>query len=310
MDNECKYLIADDVSGPYDHPDYRYKCALGCDMLSPKITCRHCKIDEKSKILKSMYCHWDEATKLFNIDNIVMLGLQGSQNYGLETETSDVDTKLLVTPTMDDIIYLRQPKSHTHVLPNNEHLDYKDVRLYFDNIKKQNPNWLEILFTDYYCIGGNYLDLIEELVSKREEIGRSNPLATIQAVRGCMLNKIHCYKNPSTEKKIETIAKYGYDPKEFGAIMRFEYFVTSFLSGVPYSECLRPQGENLSLLKGYKAGELTLKEADLLVELTVKVTIKKCEDYIENNENQRIDPIINDFLNKIQKEIIVRSLKN
>lgn len=92
--------------------------------------------------------------------------------------------------------------------------------------------------------------------------------------------------------------------------MRFEYFVTSFLSGVPYSECLRPQDENLSLLKGYKAGELTLKEADLLVELTVKATIKKCEDYIENNENQKIDPIINDFLNKIQKEIIVRSLKN
>ena len=105
MNNECKYLIVDDVSGPYDHPDYRYKCALGCDMLSPKITCRHCKIDEKSKILKSMYYHWDEATKLFNINNIVMLSLQGSQNYNLETETSDVDTKLLITPTMNDIDY-------------------------------------------------------------------------------------------------------------------------------------------------------------------------------------------------------------
>ena len=92
--------------------------------------------------------------------------------------------------------------------------------------------------------------------------------------------------------------------------MRFEYFTTSFLSGVPYSECLRPQGENLKLLKGYKAGELTLQEADLLVELTVKATIKKCKDYIENNENQKIDPIIDDFLNKIQKEIVVRSFKN
>ena len=94
------------------------------------------KINEKSKILKSIYYHWDEANKLFDINNIVMLGLQGSQNYDLETETSDIDTKLLVTPTMDDIVYLRQPKSHTHVLPNNEHLDYKDVRLYFNNIKK------------------------------------------------------------------------------------------------------------------------------------------------------------------------------
>ena len=35
----------------------------------------YCKIDEKSKILKSIYYHWDEATKLFDINNIVMLGL-------------------------------------------------------------------------------------------------------------------------------------------------------------------------------------------------------------------------------------------
>ena len=125
-----------------------------------------------------------------------------------------------------------------------------------------------------------------------------------------MLNKIHCYKNPSTEKKIETIAKYGYDPKEFGALMRFEYFASSFLSGVPYSECLRPQSESLKLLKGYKAGELTLREADFSVEIVVKATIEKCEDYIENNKNQKIDPTINDFLNKIQKEIMVRSFKN
>ena len=34
-----------------------------------------------------------------------------------------------------------------------------------------------------------------------------------------------------------------------------------------------------------------------------------CEDYIENNKNQKIDPVINDFLNKIQKEIVVRSLE-
>lgn len=53
-----------------------------------------------------------------------------------------------------------------------------------------------------------------------------------------------------------------------------------------------------------------MQETDLSVETVVKATIKKCEDYIENNKNQRIDPIINDFLNKIQKEIMIRSLKN
>lgn len=306
---DCKYLIAEDIGGCFDHPWYKYKCALGHTILTPSISCAKCGLNNKSKIYKSMEIHSKVAHELFP-NNIVMLALQGSQNYGLETENSDVDTKLLITPSFDDIAYLRQPKSHTHVLPNNEHLDYKDVRLYFDAIKKQNPNFIEILFTDYYQIGADYTDLIEELISKREEIGRSNPLATIKAIKGSLLNKIHCYKNPSTDKKIESIAKYGYDPKEFGAIMRFEYFAVAFLSGLPYSECLHAKGKDLEDLKNYKAGALNMKEADEMIEKIVGNTIKICEDYIENHKNITIDPEIDNFLNKIQKEIVMRGLEN
>ena len=64
--------------------------------------------------------------------------LQGSQNYGLDYENSDIDTKIIVLPSFEDIILNKQPISTTSVLPNDEHLDVKDIRLMFDCFKKQN----------------------------------------------------------------------------------------------------------------------------------------------------------------------------
>ena len=72
---------------------------------------------------------------------IVFLALQGSQNYGLDIYTdeytSDVDTKAIVLPSFEDIVYNKEPISKTLVLENNEHVDVKDVRVMFENFKKQ-----------------------------------------------------------------------------------------------------------------------------------------------------------------------------
>ena len=43
--------------------------------------------------------HYLESKQYFAKNNIVGIFLQGSQNYGLETEDSDIDTKLITTPT-------------------------------------------------------------------------------------------------------------------------------------------------------------------------------------------------------------------
>ena len=48
--------------------------------------------------------HYDEALMSFAENNIVGCFLQGSQNYGLEYEGSDVDTKLIITPSFKEEI--------------------------------------------------------------------------------------------------------------------------------------------------------------------------------------------------------------
>ena len=103
-------------------------------------------------IMDKLRSHYSEAKTYFDEKNIVGIFIQGSQNYGLDYEDSDIDTKLIVLPTLSDIIYNKKPVSTTHVRENDEHIDFKDIRLYVQTFRKQNLNFLEILFTDYFSI--------------------------------------------------------------------------------------------------------------------------------------------------------------
>ena len=54
-------------------------------------------------IMNCVQQHYNDALEYFPEDRIVGLFYQGSGNYGLDTPTSDVDTKLIITPTFRDI---------------------------------------------------------------------------------------------------------------------------------------------------------------------------------------------------------------
>ena len=90
--------------------------------------------------------HYNEALEYFPEDRIVGIFYQGSGNYGLDYEGSDVDTKLIVTPTLDDIIFTHKPVSTTHIRNNDEHTDWKDIRVMLQKFRKCDLNFTEILF--------------------------------------------------------------------------------------------------------------------------------------------------------------------
>lgn len=107
-------------------------------------------------LFERMREHYEEALEYFDKDCIVGLFLQGSQNYGLDMPGSDVDTKLIVVPSFKDIAMNKKPISTTHVRANEEHIDWKDIRLYMQTFRKQNLNFLEILFTEYFIVNSLY----------------------------------------------------------------------------------------------------------------------------------------------------------
>ena len=149
----------------------------------------------------------------------VGLFLQGSQNYNLDYEGSDIDTKAIMLPSFSDFVLNAKPLSTTHIMENNEHVDFKDIRLMFDCIKKQNVNFVEILFTPYSIINPEYADLFQPVLDAREEIARYNNYAGMNCIMGMALEKQKAMEHPypATMDKIEACGCYSL--KEARALM-------------------------------------------------------------------------------------------
>lgn len=178
---------------------------------------------------------------------VVGVFLQGSQNYGLDIYEddykSDVDTKAIVLPSFEDIVYNRPPVSTTIVLDNNEHVDVKDVRVMFDNFKKQNTNFIEILFTPYRILNGKYYTLVQPIFDNAERIAHLDYNKALSCIAGMSEQKRVALKHPYPTI-VDKIEKFGYDPKQLHHIYRLNDFIKKFISGMPYAECLIPDDKD------------------------------------------------------------------
>lgn len=202
--------------------------------------------------------HYEEALTMFPKDRIIGIFYQGSGNYGLDYEDSDVDTKLILTPTFKDVAMNRKPISTTHIRDNSEHIDLKDVRLYIQTFRKQNLNFLEILFTKYVIINPIYEKEWNRLVAAREDIARYSQVASIKSMRGIASEKYFAMEHhyPS---RMEWINKFGYDPKQLHHLLRVEEYIKRYIDGESYENCLI--SKQASFLKNVKKGFFTLDEA-------------------------------------------------
>lgn len=237
------------------------------------------------------------------------LVIQGSQNYGLDIYTeeykSDIDTKMLVIPSLEDIVYNKKPISTTYILPNNEHTDIKDIRLYFDNFKKQNINFVEILFSNYYIINPKYQDLWDELIKNRENIAHYNYNQTLRCIAGMSMEKKKalCHPYPTIKEKID---KYGYDGKQLHHIIRMNDFIYAYTHNKLYKECLTylPHKE---LMMEAKLNKFSLEEALELAEFFDNQTKEMKDFYLKEPEEINQDAL--NTLNKVQYEVIKRKIK-
>ena len=202
-------------------------------------------------VMKRVRDHYEEALQYFPEYQIVGCFLQGSQNYGLDYEGSDVDTKLIIVPKFADICLNRKPISTTHVRENNEHTDWKDIRLYMETFRKQNLNFLEILFTPYYIINPMYRDEWMRLVEHREEIARMNPFRAVKSMKGIAHEKYAAMEKPYPSK-LEIIEKYGYDGKQNSHLERVDDYLERYIAGENYEDCLRPTPTRVPHIMDYK----------------------------------------------------------
>jgi predicted nucleotidyltransferase len=249
--------------------------------------------------------HYNEALTIVPEDRIVCLMLCGAQNYGLETEKSDIDTRLVLTPSFYDIVMNKQPISTTHIRANEEHIDLKDLRLMLNTLRKQNLNFLECLFTPYYLINHMYEDEWNCLLEEREAIAHYDPVKAVKSMWGLSHKKYEQLENNSPSHAIE-IAKYGYSAKELHHLLRIEEYLERYINGESYEDCLLSNMPDF--LKEVKLGKaFDLKEARTKAITAINHIDAMCNQFLEYEWH--INEDVDKSLDGVQYEIMKIAIK-
>ena len=171
--------------------------------------------------------------------NVLGVFVQGSDNYSLSWDGSDIDTKAILIPSFEDFVLNRKPVSTTLILPSNEHIDIKDIRLMHNCFFKQNINFIEILFTRYKYINPEYEEIYQPMFENADRIAHYNNYAAVNCIAGMVFEKRKALCHPY-EGLREKIERYGYDNKQLHHIVRCEEFLKRYINGVSYANCLIP----------------------------------------------------------------------
>lgn len=256
-------------------------------------------------IMNRVQDHFEESLTMFNKSRIVGIFLQGSQNYGLQTSTSDVDTKLIVTPTFDEVVFNKKPISTTHVRANNEHIDLKDIRLMLATFRKQNLNFIEILFTPYFIVNPTFADEWGRLQAQKEKIAHYSPYNAVKTMKGIAIEKYHAMEH-EYPSKLEVLAKWGYDPKQLYHLLRVKEYLQRYINGESYKDCLRSR--NPEYLIAVKQGYFNLNEARTAADSVIANVIATADTFCEKvgkTFNTEVDTLLDD----VQYNIIKTALK-
>ena len=267
---------------------------------------------EKFATLKRVKDHYEESLEYFKPDQIVGCYLQGSQNYSLDLPTSDVDTKLIVVPSFRDIALAKKPVSTTHIRANDEHTDWKDIRLYMETFRKQNLNFLEILFTPYFVINDLYFAEWMRLVEAREEIAHMNPYRAVKSMQGIAKEKYHAMEH-RYPAKAEIIDKYGYDGKQVHHLLRVEDYLERYIAGERYEDCLKPTPSRVPRMMDYKKLDvipLEIARAEAKESLDrIDAMAAKFFEGKKDEEDAEVRALLDDVCYKIMKIAVEEELK-
>lgn len=147
---------------------------------------------EEEKIFDKLKSYYEILCEKYGEDSILGVYLYGSQNYNFSDEYSDIDAKAIYVPSLLEISYNKPMISKELHTVDGAHIEIKDIRLMAEMLKKQNLNFLEILFTKYYYENPKYFAINSYWRSIREDISlydRKRMLISVTAQASNTLKK-------------------------------------------------------------------------------------------------------------------------
>lgn len=158
--------------------------------------------------------HYNKAVEHFGEENVMGVFLYGSWNYSTNLPDSDVDTKCILVPNLYRLAI--QPFKVTHLDVDGEVCECMPIMHMVANWKKQNINFVEILFTPYFKLNPDYADFWqpndagewEEWAMNAERsdmVARYDMNAAVKSMANQALNTLK--QDPSDLKKIMNAAR-------------------------------------------------------------------------------------------------------
>lgn len=200
---------------------------------------------------------------------VLYIGLYGSNNYGIDDEYSDVDAKVIVLPSLEDIVF-KKTVSFVREFENGA-CDVKDLVTYYNVVKKGNFSFIEPFYSKYY-LGDEFLrDLFKQVPTN------------LLSVLGGMYEKQKAltHEYPSKTKEFEL---FNCDPKQYHHIVRL-YDMAMRKTTLPF---LIYTGKNAEYMKSIKRGmngktvEFLIKDSQRRID-EVKELFKDLPKYKEVN---------------------------
>lgn len=236
----------------------------------------------------------------------------GSHNYNLdiynEEYNSDIDTKVIILPTLEELVRNSKPVSTTIEISTGQ-CDIKDIRAFIQTLLKANIQFLEVLKAESYWINFDYIEDFKWFIDNLDELIKGNKPQLLKSIYGMSLEKKKalCHPYPTIKWKID---KYGYDGKQLHHIMRLKNFIDRYFYGSEnFEEAIRFKNDTLEKeqLIEAKLNHYPLKVAQDFAEMYCNIiekdTRKLMDNLTQNNE------IKEEYLKKSQ-EIIIKNIKN
>ena len=219
---------------------------------------------DKETIESRLQEHLSEAMVNENISDWFVIASNGSMNYGLDNEDSDIDSKLLTVPSLKKLIENKRDNT-THIMSDNgEHVEVKDVALYMNTILKQNINFVETLFAKAVIVNPRYQNDWEMLYENRELIARYDTKRAVKCMYGMMIQK-RKDMDTWTEARAKSFHEFGYDTKSLHHLVRRHYFLQHYIvDGWSYEDCLTKRDDaEYKMLMDTKSGINSIKASAL-----------------------------------------------
>lgn len=196
---------------------------------------------DRELILNRLKAHWKYAkTHGVKEDSIIGIFAYGSMNYGFWDEKySNVDSKIITIPSFEELC-LESDWSSKELHFEDERIEVQDIRGLRTKILKQDINFIEILYTDYFVLNPIYAEIWKNyFINNREAISHYD--------RSRMMKSV-------TIQLINTLQQDASDSKNLYNAHRLYYFLENYLNNKIYLDCIHPEGKSYEFLRDLKLG--------------------------------------------------------